>query len=328
MVVGAFEDVLIPDWFDVVTSTMVLDESQLGVVASVKATYNSITVGMLMSGFHGSYELPTLRNFIRETLVVETGSTMIGLGLSLALATSIIAKPEVVTPTSTVRKKPLALRCVSLYFRHLFLLISATTAHLDPSDCHFIMQDANSLQRYNNELIAVAGVYRANVSLASGFVPWRGHGTDEETLLTQFQIPTYGATSVFNNCTLFHKNSLMYARCALCVQDINLSQRQRVSSDSITASSLAHVAQHASSRSHQQARLAYLRGIRDTLKHIAYNGLAPGAYQSIVKDCQRIETRLRDTMKSPSTSAPPMVTDGGPTPSTTKALSNLFAQST
>jgi hypothetical protein len=180
------------------------------------------------------------------------------------------------------------------------------------------------MQRYNDELVSVARVYRANLAVTSGFVPWQGHGTDEETLFTQFQIPTYGATTPANNCTLFQKSALLYARCALCVQDINLSQRKRVNTDSITASSLSHVAQHASSRSHQQARLAYLRGVRDTLKHVAHHGLAPGAYQNIVKDCHRIETRLRDTMKNPPSNAPPMVTEGGPTPSTTKALSALF----
>jgi hypothetical protein len=98
------DDVLIPDWIDGVTKTMVLDESQSGVVTAVKVTYGNITVGTLLSGFHGSHELNPLRTYIRETLLVDSpyGST-IGWGLSLALATSIITKPEVVTPTGTVR---------------------------------------------------------------------------------------------------------------------------------------------------------------------------------------------------------------------------------
>jgi hypothetical protein len=84
---------------------MTLDESQLGVVAAVKATYDSISVGTLLSGFHGSHEVNPLRNFIRDTLIVDSphGST-IGLGLSLALATSIIAKPEVDSVSGTVRE--------------------------------------------------------------------------------------------------------------------------------------------------------------------------------------------------------------------------------
>jgi hypothetical protein len=214
-----------------------------------------------------------------------------------------------------------------MYFELYNFLILHANGTCTCNDGQFITQDANSLQRYNNELVAVAKDYKVNVALTSGFVPWQGHGTEEETLLTQFDIPTYGATSPFNNCSIFRKETLLYARCALCVQDVNLSQKKRVTSDSITQSSLSHVAQHACSRSHQQARLAYSRGIRDTLKHIAHNGLAPGAYQNIVSDCQRIETRLRDSMKNPSASAPPMVTDGGPTPATTKALTHFFVGS-
>jgi hypothetical protein len=101
---GAFEDVSIPNWFDTVTKGVVLDGSELGVVEAVKATYGNVTVGTLMAGFHGSYEVNPLRTFIRETLFVESvHGSMIGWGLSLLLATSIISKPDVDTPPSTVR---------------------------------------------------------------------------------------------------------------------------------------------------------------------------------------------------------------------------------
>jgi hypothetical protein len=187
------------------------------------------------------------------------------------------------------------------------------------------LQVDNQLDRYNAELVEVARSYKTRVSGHHNYVPWLGEGAEDENLLTQFVIPTHGATTPTNNIELFQKTGVLFARCALCTQDINLSQRVRVAHDKITTSSLLHIAQHAACKAHQQAKLAYLRGIRDTLKHIAHKGLSPHAYTQIVKDCHRIETVQRDVMRNPCTTAPGMITEGGPTPSTTKNLTTQFA---
>jgi hypothetical protein len=187
-----------------------------------------------------------------------------------------------------------------------------------------IAQVAPNVQRYNEDFTKEARHYTPRMKMGSGFVPWVDDETKSETLLTQFEVNTHGATNPYNSMTIFEKDDELYGRCALCVHDVNLSHTKRVRTvKHITRTSLLNVAQHSCSKSHQASKLAYLRGIRDTLKHIAHNPLRNDTYKNVVEDCHRLEEKLRDIMRDAPTNAPTMASEGGPTPDTTNKLFEL-----
>lgn len=138
-------------------------------------------------------------------------------------------------------------------------------------------------------------------------MPWELErpGVSRHSLLTEFKIPTYGATDEAlqlqfirkeskkqsrgndTDCIMQHgsegeKNHKWYGRCALCVTDIALSwdasnctkkQRRSPSMDAdtvkINSSAFNLVENHACTRIHQCAVLAYKKGVRDALKGMA-----------------------------------------------------------
>jgi hypothetical protein len=115
-------------------------------------------------------------------------------------------------------------------------------------------------------------------------VPWQLKGGEDQSLLTQFEVPTHGATQEYMQLQMQTRpvDSKWVGRCGLCLTDVVTSWEHSTkqpkktspsSSDSLgmrlNIAGIGNIEQHACARTHQCAILAYKKGVRDSLKRFA-----------------------------------------------------------
>jgi hypothetical protein len=130
-------------------------------------------------------------------------------------------------------------------------------------------------------------------------------GTWEESLWSQFQVPTHGLLPDTEGLQVLTKNRKLFTRCLLCLVDVATSMEARTKGR-VTRSALSHLIQHATNRSHQLCKLNMMKGVRASVKAMAHKagfGGTPdldvpahphmgGAYDALVKDIVRLDTYL------------------------------------
>jgi hypothetical protein len=309
--VGVLYATRVTQWLEEVRLGEQVSEADALVVDAIKETYGSFTIGALFETYKHWDDVNKLREFMRQAFVtnVPSPNSSIGHALSLTLALSLIS--------AYVKVEEKVSKIIIFVYTSVSYLAFVHSYRLK-------VQDIPYLARYNDEFKKVSRNYTPTMKTNSGFVPWVDNKNECETLLTQYEVETHGATTPYNCMTLFEKDNNVYGRCALCVTDVSMSQSQRVKRNEINRSSMLNVAQHACSKGHQASKLAYLRGIRDCLKHIAHNSLRDDTYQKVVNDCHRLEQNLRNLLKDTPANAPSMASEGGPTPDTNKRLCSTF----
>lgn len=183
------------------------------------------------------------------------------------------------------------------------------------------------------------------------FVPWLwelGSEHPPQTVLTQLQIPTYGATEEALQFQIHSTgvpgNIKWIGHCRLCVSDVALGWSFQGLSTSKKAArgpaldintikcnvrDFTLVEQHVCTRAHQSAVLSYKKGIRDALKSVAKfsKNMVGGSddgdaglalpYRLLHHECARLEEVLKTNMTDDDCDG----RDANPTPETMRNLS-------